>query len=498
MKARFIAISQRLDENISYAEVRQGLDKQWGALFGVGRLLEGFLPLPLSYEVDFEVYRQGLGLALAGVILSGGNDLGAFASPASIELSRLRDAYEARIIEACLHHKIPLLGICRGAQMLAWYFGSEIEACGGHVGTHRLCFAKNLAQLLGEAGSLDSGGVDCLGEGARMDPAALDFGSSQPSPMHGDFAPASQGALRSTKESSPVLGALSNHTFNPQTISCTAADLDPMDFKTPPFGNGLSPADTSHRLPNSRVHNPKESSPLASSPLFDDPVATNHSHSSFSDTAASTAGYEDSKPGLFISDCALDSSNLAVPSSINDAAPLNPACNPLLPTPSRAYEAASLDPALAIKSRVNCEGFSPKSDGFIDDYRASSNPESSSVFLDTGRLYNGGRALESSLDERMDPCLDSYLASPRLDGLDSYGRSKPYIVNSFHNYCLARLAAPLVPLTWAEDGRIEAFCHRDAPLFGILWHIERPEGLEFNPITRAWLRGFTPFRIMGV
>lgn len=472
MKARFIAISQRLDENPSYAEVRQGLDKQWGALFGVGRLLEGFLPLPLSYEVDFEVYRLGLGPALGGVILSGGNDLGAFARPASLELSRLRDAYEARIIEACLRHKIPLLGICRGAQMLAWHFGSEIEACGGHVGAHKLCFDENLAQLLGEAaGSLDSGSADCLGEGARI----LDFRSLRPSPKRGDFAPSSQDTSPSTRESSPALSALSSRAFNPQAPSCTAADLDPMDFKTPPFVSRLSTADTSHRLPNSRIHSPKESNPLA----FHDFVTSSPSHSSSSDT---TAGYEDSKPGFFISDCALDSSNLAVPSSINDAAPLSLACD--LPTNSHKNKAASLDSCRASPSLyASFEGLSSSPSGYIDDCRAYSSPRSSSAACDARCLYAGDEALESSLDEKLDSS---------LDGLHSSDGSKSYVVNSFHNYCLARLAAPLVPLAWAEDGRIEAFCHRDAPFFGILWHIERPEGLEFNPITRAWLRGFRP------
>ena len=486
MKARFIAISQRLDENPSYAEVRQGLDKQWGALFGAGRLLEGFLPLPLSYEVDFEVYRLGLGLALGGVILSGGNDLGAFARPASLELSRLRDAYEARIIEVCLRHKIPLLGICRGAQMLAWHFGSEIEACGGHVGTHKLCFDENLAQLLGEAaGSLDSESADCLGEGAGL----LDFRSLRLSPKRGDFASSSQDTSPSTRESSRALRALSSRAFNPQAPSCAAADLDPMDFKTPPFVSRLSTADTSHRLPNSRIHSPKESSPLALQSLSDDFVTSSPSHSSSSDT---TAGYEDSKPGFFISDCALDSSNLAAPSSINDATPLNPLnlARDSLPTNSRKNRAASLDSCRASPNlHASFEGLSSSPSGYMDDCHAYSSPESSSAAHDAKRLYAGDEALGSSIDGRLDSSLDG--PYPR-EG------SKSYVVNSFHNYCLARLAAPLVPLAWAEDGRIEAFCHRDAPLFGILWHIERPEGLEFNPITRAWLRGFTPFRIMGV
>ena len=256
-----------------------------------------------------------------------------------------------------------------------------------------------------------------------------------------------------------------------------------MDFKTPPFDNGLSPADTSHRLPNSRIHSPKESSPLAFQSLSDDFVTSSPSHSSYSDT---TAGHEDSKPSFFISDCILDSSNLAAPSSINDATPLSP-LNPArdsLPTNSHKNRAASLDSCRASPNlHASFESLSSSASGYIDDYHAYSSPRSSSAAHDAKRLYAGDEALESNLDERLDSSLDG--PYPR-EG------SKSYVVNSFHNYCLARLAAPLVPLAWAEDGCIEAFCHRDAPLFGILWHIERPEGLEFNPITMAWLRGFRP------
>ena len=52
-----------------------------------------------------------------------------------------------------------------------------------------------------------------------------------------------------------------------------------------------------------------------------------------------------------------------------------------------------------------------------------------------------------------------------------------FVVNSFHNYALSTLAAPLVPLASAQDCTIEAFAHSTLPLFGMMWHIEREERL---------------------
>lgn len=129
MSVRFIGISQRLVENASYVEVRETLSTEWGEFFK--RYLEDFLPLPLNYAIPFSKYVESN--VLSGVILSGGNDLSAFNPNA---LSHQRDLYEDAIIAECLQKKIPLLGICRGAQKIAEYFGSKLEKCDGHIQKH--------------------------------------------------------------------------------------------------------------------------------------------------------------------------------------------------------------------------------------------------------------------------------------------------------------------------------------------------------------------------
>ena len=127
MSVKFIAITQRLIENASYYEVREALSVEWGEFFK--KNLSGFLPLPLSYALDFKEYKS----CVSGVILSGGNDLDIL-NPNS--LSKMRDIYEREIIKLCVEKEIPLFGICRGAQMIASYFESQLSGCKGHVGEH--------------------------------------------------------------------------------------------------------------------------------------------------------------------------------------------------------------------------------------------------------------------------------------------------------------------------------------------------------------------------
>lgn len=135
MKKRFIAISQRLYEMQEYHEVREALAIDWGVFFK--QYLSDFIMLPLSYTQDFSHYKP----YIAGVILSGGNDLCVCNNNA---LNRKRDEFESSVIESCIKDSIPLLGICRGAQMIAYYFNSTINKCNNHTKPHEVIQCVNL------------------------------------------------------------------------------------------------------------------------------------------------------------------------------------------------------------------------------------------------------------------------------------------------------------------------------------------------------------------
>jgi gamma-glutamyl-gamma-aminobutyrate hydrolase PuuD len=62
---------------------------------------------------------------------------------------------------------------------------------------------------------------------------------------------------------------------------------------------------------------------------------------------------------------------------------------------------------------------------------------------------------------------------------------QPHVVNSYHQWGVRSLHAPLQVLARSEDGVIEAFTHAQLPIFGIMWHPERES--PFNALDSALL-----------
>jgi N5-(cytidine 5'-diphosphoramidyl)-L-glutamine hydrolase len=119
-----IAISQRIDFVESHKEMRDALDISWSKW-----LTEmDFLPVPIPSLADTIHFLNTI--QPDGVILTGGNDLSIFNSS---EASILRDKVEKHTLEYALNHQIPVVGVCRGAQFIAHYFGCKLDPVKGHV-----------------------------------------------------------------------------------------------------------------------------------------------------------------------------------------------------------------------------------------------------------------------------------------------------------------------------------------------------------------------------
>lgn len=120
-----IYITQRVESIESTGERRDALSQEWSAL---GRAC-GFLPvlLPNCGEIVEQFLTE---IPPDGILLTGGNDLACYGGDAPE-----RDEIEQRLIACAFERRIPLLGVCRGAQVLLDYFGMRLEKVEGHVRT---------------------------------------------------------------------------------------------------------------------------------------------------------------------------------------------------------------------------------------------------------------------------------------------------------------------------------------------------------------------------
>lgn len=126
---KLVAVSQRADLHVERSERRDALDQrlaQW--LLAAGYLT---LPVPNVLAANDGVLDEWLvTTAPHAVILSGGGDPG---------LGDDRDRTERALVAFAEKRDRPLLGVCRGMQMLAAIAGVALVEVEGHVTTrHRL------------------------------------------------------------------------------------------------------------------------------------------------------------------------------------------------------------------------------------------------------------------------------------------------------------------------------------------------------------------------
>jgi putative glutamine amidotransferase len=124
-----------------YNEIMDCLDIRWVELLTSIDILPVPLPLAPASSAD-DIWKA---LELDGLILSGGNTLVEYAdatdNPES--LSPERDAYENALLKAALSTGKPLLGVCRGLQVINTYYSGQLAKIKGHAGTRHRLVAEN-------------------------------------------------------------------------------------------------------------------------------------------------------------------------------------------------------------------------------------------------------------------------------------------------------------------------------------------------------------------
>ena len=120
-----LGLSQRVEISGS-GERRDCLDQEWTRL--VESLGYHARPLPNTLG-DAPGYLEAQ--ALDGIVLTGGNDLAHVKN--ATNAAPERDATETRIIDWAVQSGTPLLGVCRGMQVLAAHYGTRLSPIEGHV-----------------------------------------------------------------------------------------------------------------------------------------------------------------------------------------------------------------------------------------------------------------------------------------------------------------------------------------------------------------------------
>ena len=118
-----IAITQRVQILSDINERRDALSQEWVSLANTC----GFLPilLPNSLQTVQQILQE---IQIDGLMFSGGNDLVAYGGDAPE-----RDEVEHFLIDYAVFRRVPLLGVCRGMQILNVALGGTLcQHVNGH------------------------------------------------------------------------------------------------------------------------------------------------------------------------------------------------------------------------------------------------------------------------------------------------------------------------------------------------------------------------------
>lgn len=118
-----IFVTQRVDILQGRNETRDSLDQKWVLLL----MHCGLLPIliPNNVQAAEALYKT---ISPSGLLLTGGNSLATYGGDAP-----LRDATEKRLLDIFITAQKPVLGVCRGMQVIQDKYGQALTPITGHI-----------------------------------------------------------------------------------------------------------------------------------------------------------------------------------------------------------------------------------------------------------------------------------------------------------------------------------------------------------------------------
>ncbi|MGP4113451.1 gamma-glutamyl-gamma-aminobutyrate hydrolase family protein [Streptomyces sp. 4N509B] len=131
-----IGVTQRLTSPNEHGETRTALDVRWPTFLERCGLV--CVPLPNDPGLAVPTARR---LRLGGVLFTGGEDLASYGGPA-----RQRDETERALLRWAIAAELPVLGVCRGMQLIVDHFGGLLRQVPGHVRATRSIVVNGVAR----------------------------------------------------------------------------------------------------------------------------------------------------------------------------------------------------------------------------------------------------------------------------------------------------------------------------------------------------------------
>ncbi len=145
---KIIMVSQRVETVSKYGERQDAIDQQWIRFLLECDLLPVLVPNNL---LATDLMLQSF--SISGILLTGGNDLCEYGGD-----SPERDQTEQKLLDYALDKNIPLIGVCRGMQIIQNYFNIQLSRIEGHI-AHSQTIMANERQT--KVNSFHNWGTSC-------------------------------------------------------------------------------------------------------------------------------------------------------------------------------------------------------------------------------------------------------------------------------------------------------------------------------------------------